>query len=112
MGEFVDVAAPSKDVFVLVPVYMKEMKNTYVAGTSLSAPIAAGVVALMRSAAPPGQELLKKPGAYVKLVTQCLKDTARLEMLGLAEPNEYAGHGLIDAVAAVERIQIEMHKHK
>jgi hypothetical protein len=112
LGEFVDVAAPSKDVFVLVPVYMEGMNNAYVAGTSLSAPIAAGVVALMYSAAPPSQELLKKPGAYVKLVTRCLKDTARLDVLGLAEPNEYVGHGLIDALAAVERIQKEMHKHE
>lgn len=111
-GEFVDVAAPSKDVFVLVPVYMKGMKNAYVAGTSLSAPIAAGVVALMRGAAPPSQELLKKPGAYVKLVTRCLEDTARLEILGLAETNEYVGHGLIDAAAAVEKIQGELHKLK
>jgi len=109
MGDFVDVAAPSKDVFVLVPVYMKGMTNTYVAGTSLSAPIAAGVVALMRSAAPPSQELLKKPGAYVKLITQCIKDTAQLDVLGLSEPNEYVGHGLIDAVAAVERIQEEIY---
>ncbi len=112
LGEFVDVAAPSKDVFVLVPVYMKGMKNTYVAGTSLSAPMAAGVVALMRSSAPPSQELLQTPGAYVRLVTQCLKDTARLDVLGMAEPNEFAGHGLIDAVAAVDRIQKEMQKLK
>ncbi|MBN1222724.1 MAG: S8 family serine peptidase, partial [Candidatus Aminicenantes bacterium] len=60
-GDFVDVAAPSQDVFVLVPVYMKGMKNLYVAGTSLAAPIAAGVVALMRSAAPPSRGLLGKP---------------------------------------------------
>jgi hypothetical protein len=33
-------------------------------------------------------------------------------MLGLAEPNEYVGYGLIDAVAAVERIQTEMNKFK
>jgi len=111
-GEFVDVAAPSKDVFVLVPVYMEGMKNAYVAGTSLSAPIAAGVAALMRSAAPPNLELLKKPGAYVRMVTQSLKETARLEVLALTEPNEYVGHGLIDAAAAAERIRKEMNKRK
>jgi len=104
-GDFVDVAAPSKDVFVLVPVYMEGMEDSYVAGTSLSAPIAAGVAALMRSAAPPSPQLLQKPGAYVRIVTQCLKDTARLDVLGMAESNEFVGYGLIDAFAAVKKIQ-------
>lgn len=104
-GSYIDVVAPSKDIFVLVPVYMKDHKNLYVAGTSLSAPIAAGVAALMRSAAPPTEKLLKKPGAYVRLVSCCLRKTARLDILGMAEPNEAVGHGLIDAYAAVEMIQ-------
>ncbi len=104
-GDFVDVVAPSKDVFILVPVYMEKMKNMYVQGTSLSAPIAAGVVALMRSAAPPPQELIDKPGSYVKLVTQCLKNTARLDILAMIEPNQSVGNGLIDALAAVKAIQ-------
>lgn len=104
-GLYVDISAPSKDVFVFVPVYIKNYKNMYVAGTSLAAPIAAGVAALMRSAAPPAEELLKKPGAYVRLVSCCLKETAHLEILGMAEPNEAVGHGLIDAYAAVKMIQ-------
>jgi len=107
-GTYVDIAAPSKDVFVLVPVYMKDLKNMYVAGTSLSAPIASGVVALMRNAAAPSEWLLKKPGAYVRLVSRCLKETARLDILGMAETNEVAGHGLIDAYAAVKLIQEEI----
>lgn len=104
-GPYVDVVAPSMDVYVFVPVYMKELKNMYVAGTSLSAPIAAGVVALMRSAAPPQRELLDKPGAYVKIVSDCLKETARLDILGMIEPNEAAGFGLIDAFFAVDKIK-------
>lgn len=104
-GPYIDVVAPSKDIFVLVPVYMKDQKNLYVAGTSLSAPIASGAVALMRSAAPPTEELLQKPGAYVQLVSRCFKETARLGILGMAEPNESVGYGLIDACAAVEMIQ-------
>ncbi len=104
-GEFVDVAAPSSEVFILVPVYMENMQNMYVPGTSLSAPIAAGVAALMRSAAPPPDSLLQNPGEYVRLVTHCLKETARLEILGMAEPNEFVGYGLIDALAAVKMIQ-------
>jgi subtilisin family serine protease len=102
---YVDVVAPSKDVFVLVPVYIEKAKNLYVAGTSLAAPIAAGVVALMRSVAPPTQSLLKKPGAYCRLVSRSLKETAQLEILGMTEPNEAVGHGLIDAYAAVQTIK-------
>jgi hypothetical protein len=98
----VDVAAPSDGVFVLVPVYMKGLKDDYVAGTSLSAPIAAGVVALIRSSVPPSQEILAKPGAYCRLVNRCLQETARLDILGLDEPDEVVGHGLLDAVAAIE----------
>ncbi len=104
-GTFVDIAAPSKDVFVFVPVYMKGQKNSYVAGTSLSAPIAAGVAALMRSVAPPSDAILKNPGAYVRLVSRSLKETTRLEILGMAEPNEAVGYGLIDAYEAVKKIQ-------
>jgi subtilisin family serine protease len=107
-GPFVDVAAPSHDVFVAVPVYMEEFQNDYVAGTSLSAPIAAGVAALMYSASPPSQDLLEKPGAYVDLLSRCLKETARLKMLGTLHPNEFVGHGLIDAYAAVFKIKNEV----
>lgn len=110
-GLFVDCAAPSKDVFVLVPVYMKDVKNTYVAGTSLAAPIAAGVAALMRSAAPPSDKILRKPGAYVRLLSRCLKDTANLEILGMTEPDVAVGQGLIDASAAVRKIK-ELAKEK
>lgn len=102
---FVDVAAPSQDVFVLVPSYLKDLKNGYVSGTSLSAPIAAGVVALMRSAAPAPPEILAKPGRYAALITRALKETAKLEEIGLSEPNLTVGSGLIDAAAAIRRLR-------
>lgn len=111
-GDFVDVGAPSKDVFVLVPVYMPDLKNQYVAGTSLSAPIAAGVAALMRSAVPPAPAVLQKSGVYVSLITRSLQKTARLEILGMNEANEFVGHGLIDAYAAAARLQEMINKLK
>jgi len=103
--ETTDVAAPSADVFVLVPVYMKDMKDMSVAGTSLSAPIVAGAVALLRSGAPPSPELLRKSREYSWLVSQCLAKTARLNILGLDEPNDVVGHGLVDAYAALEMMK-------
>jgi hypothetical protein len=97
----VDVAAPSDRIYVLVPTYLPEFKDDYVAGTSLAAPIAAGVVALLRSGAPPSAEILKTPAAYCRLVARCLKETARLDVLDVVEPNDVVGRGLIDAKAAL-----------
>jgi subtilisin family serine protease len=102
-----DVATPSQDVYVIAPVYAPDLKDSYVAGTSLASPIASGVVALMRSAAPPPASLLARPGAYSRLVAKCLRETARLDKLGLVEPNDNdgVGQGLVDAGAAVEHIR-------
>jgi subtilisin family serine protease len=101
----IDIATPSADVFVIVPVYMKDMQNMAVAGTSLSAPLAAGVVALIRSAAPPPADLLKKPGEYSRLVTLSLTKTARLDILGLTEPDDVVGSGLVDAFGSLQMIK-------
>lgn len=105
----IDVAAPSAGVFTIVPVYMKEMKNDYMAGTSLSAPLAAGVVALIRSAVPPSAEILAKRGEYCRLVNQCLRVTARLDVLDLEEPDEVVGCGLMDAAAAIALAETLVH---
>jgi Subtilase family len=104
-GPQMTVAVPAADVFAIVPTYMPGMKDDYVAGTSIASPLVSGVVALMRSAAPPPDSLLAKPGAYVRMVSDALKDTARLDVLGLTEPNDIVGHGLVDAYAAVQMAQ-------
>jgi len=109
-GSMMDIAAPSQDVFIIVPVYIEGIKNYYVAGTSLSSPIASGAVALMRSAARPSKELLKQPGAFCRLISKCLHKTARLDILGLVEPNDVVGNGLIDVYSAVTMIQQELKK--
>ncbi len=99
------VAAPSADVFVLVPVYMPDMKDMAVAGTSLSAPLVAGVVTLLRAGASPSLELIKKPGEYSRLVSLCLVKTARLDVLGLSEPDDVVGYGLVDAYKAFKMMK-------
>ncbi|MFZ2053477.1 MAG: S8 family serine peptidase [Candidatus Aminicenantales bacterium] len=101
----VDAAAPSAEIFVLVPSYISEVKDDYVAGTSLAAPIAAGIVALLRSAVPPSAELLAKPAAYCRLVSRCLRETARLDALDVVEPNDVVGRGLLDAAAAIAMME-------
>jgi len=108
----VDVAAPSSEIFVLVPSYLPEFKDNYVAGTSLSAPIAAGVVALLRSAVPPTAEILQKPAAYCRLVARCLRETARLDVLDTVEPDDVVGLGLIDAEAAVRLMERLLASHR
>ena len=104
-GPQMTVGVPAADVFAIVPTYIPEIKDDFVSGTSIASPLVSGVAALMRSAAPPPQRLLEQPGAYVRLVTDALKDTARLDVLGLADPNDIVGHGLVDAEAAVLAIQ-------
>jgi subtilisin family serine protease len=101
----IDIATPSADVYVIVPVYMKDMQDMAVAGTSLSAPLAAGVVALLRGAAPPSQDILKKPGEYCRLVALSLTKTARLDILGLTEPDDVVGNGLVDAFGSLQMIK-------
>ena len=98
----IDIATPSADVFVAVPVYIKEMQDMAVAGTSLSAPLAAGVVALLRGAAPPSPGLLEKRGEYCRLVALSLTKAARLDILDLTEPDDVVGHGIIDAYGSLQ----------
>jgi subtilisin family serine protease len=104
-GPQVSVAVPSADVFAVVPTYMEGVKDDYIAGTSIASPLVSGVVALMLSAAPSPPRLLAQPGAYARLISDALKDTARLDVLGLSEPNDIVGRGLVDAYAAIKALQ-------
>lgn len=101
----IDIATPSADVFVTVPVYMKDMQDMAVAGTSLAAPLAAGVVTLLRSAVPPSQDILKRRGEYCRLVALSLTKAARLDILDLTEPDDVVGHGLVDAYGSLQVIK-------
>jgi hypothetical protein len=99
------VGAPSADVFVVVPVYLPGVEDMYVAGTSLAAPLVAGIAAVLRSGAPPSLSVLSTPGAYSRLVSRCLTKTARLDVLGMDEPDDVVGCGLADARAALQMMK-------
>ena len=66
--------APSADVFMVVPVYMKDTQDIAVAGTSLSAPLAAGVVALPQNVTPPSRSLLVDGGGSLLMIKKLLLD--------------------------------------
>lgn len=104
-GPQVTIGVPADKVFMIAPVYAKDVKDDYGSGTSLASPLVSGVVALMRSAAPPSQKLLGQPAAYVKLVKSAITQTARLDVLGLGDSNDIVGNGLVDAYAAVQKIK-------
>jgi hypothetical protein len=101
----IDAAAPSADVFVVFPSYIQDVKNMPVDGTSLSAPLVAGVIALLRSAVPPGPDVMKNPGEYCRLVALSLTKTARLDILGLTEPDDVVGNGLVDAFGSLQMLK-------
>jgi subtilisin family serine protease len=104
----IDVAAPSADVFGIFPTYVKDAKNMPVAGTSLAAPLAAGLVALLRGTAPPQQDILDKPGEYCRLLYLSLTQTACLDILGLTERDDVVGFGLMDAYEALRKIRASL----
>jgi hypothetical protein len=111
-GPQMTIGVPAADMYMIAPIYAKDMKDSYGSGTSLASPLVSGVVALMRSAAPPSQALLDKPAAYVKLVREALTQTARLDVLGLADRNDIVGSGLVDAYAAVQKMKQMMAAQK
>ncbi len=84
-----EIMAPGEDIISSIPggVY------TYMSGTSMAGPHVAGVVALMRQAA---------PNLDVTTIKEILMDTA-VEMGPPGDDNDY-GHGMVDAFAAVSMV--------
>lgn len=88
----VDVAAPGVDIPVLLP----ELKSDIIfkSGTSFSAPIVSGIIALMQSI---------KPGLRQEDALAILKSTAR--DIGTPGPDPQSGAGIVDAGKALKALQ-------
>ncbi len=97
-----DLLTPGMDVYYEVPSFSATGKNEAATGTSLSAPVASGVAALMVAARPMTAAEAKTPGAYSRLLEQGLQKTANPKLLGRTGFDSSIGYGAIDAGAAVE----------
>ena len=95
-GSWMSVSAPGKDILSTFPTYTVRLVNTpgygFMTGTSMAAPLVAGLCGLVRS---------KHPGMAPAAVKQLLEETA----VDLGDPGHdvYYGHGRIDAYAALSR---------
>lgn len=88
----VDLAAPGVKIAAYLPEKSSDLYVT--SGTSFSAPIVTGVIALMQSV---------KPGLRQEDALTILKNTAR--DIGAAGPDAQSGAGLVDAARAVKAAQ-------
>ncbi|MGI8691197.1 MAG: S8 family serine peptidase [Thermomicrobiales bacterium] len=88
----VDVAAPGVNIAAYLPEKSADLYVT--SGTSFSAPIVSGVVALMQSV---------KPGLKQEEALTALKNTAR--DIGTPGPDPQSGAGLVNAAGAVKAVQ-------
>ncbi len=88
----VDLAAPGVKIAVYLPEKSSDLYVT--SGTSFSAPIVTGIVALMQSV---------RPGLRQEEALSALKNTAR--DIGTPGPDAQSGAGLVDAVKAIRAVQ-------
>ncbi|MEB3299939.1 MAG: S8 family peptidase [Candidatus Sericytochromatia bacterium] len=100
-GSWISVAAPGVKIFATMPTYKVAMsdwgfprKYASMDGTSMAAPAAAGVTALVRS---------WQPKLSAEQVKARLEATADKVPSQNNQPNEYFGHGRVNALRAVQR---------
>ena len=99
-----DVVTPGADVYMEFPAY-SESTNSAGSGTSLSAPVASGVAAMMMAVRPMTVAEAKTAGAYCRLIERGLRQTANPTLVGHKGFEPAGGYGVVDAAAAVEWIR-------
>ena len=96
----VDISAPGKDIYSAMPTYSASLNAlgytqnySFMDGTSMASPMAAGSAALLLS---------EKPSLTPLKVQQTLESTAK--DLGASGRDDYFGYGRINAYAALKKI--------
>ena len=103
-GDYIDIVAPAKDIWVEFPSYLENKLRAQKAfGNSLAAGLVSGASALILSAMKEETkaQLKSQPGKLCEKVRSIMRDTASNEVLGFNLPNPLSGYGLIEISKAV-----------
>lgn len=88
-------------MLVASPAYLEGGPPRAVTGTSISAPIVAGVVALMLAADSRTPSAKRRTKAYVQRIERGLQRTANPTLIGEVGFTPRTGYGALDAASAV-----------
>lgn len=103
-GAYIDVAAPSENLFAAAPTYLdKPSSLVRIEGNSYAAAAVSGFTALLLSSLDPAalKKLRSRPGTLTEFVRNIFHATASNQRLGYDRPNSMSGYGLIDVSKAI-----------
>jgi hypothetical protein len=96
-----DVLTPGVDVLMATPSYPEPTKLMPATGSSLSAPVATGIVALMMAADSVTPAVARRSARYARWIEGLLQQTANPRLVGASGFTEHTGYGVVNAAAAV-----------
>lgn len=96
-----DVLTPGVDVLIATPSYPEPTKLMPATGSSLSAPVATGIVALMIAADSVTPPAARRSARYARWIEGLLQQTADPRLVGVSGFTEHTGYGAVNAAAAV-----------
>jgi subtilisin family serine protease len=96
-----DILTPGVDVLLATPSYPDSARLMAATGSSLSAPVATGIVALMMAADSATPAEVRRTTRYAQWIEGVLQRTANPRLLGETGFTEHTGFGAVNAAAAV-----------
>jgi hypothetical protein len=96
-----DILTPGVDVVIASPSYPKPVPPAPATGSSLSAPVATAIVALMIAADSVTPAATRRTARYARWIESLLQRTANPRLVGETGFTERTGFGAVDAAAAV-----------